>query len=72
MADILQIATTTISWEEAMRRGALPNCENAFHDLIRNIQLAQEMDSLEDIHDMFLEGMEGPDEHLVWQICIPS
>lgn len=65
-------STSTISWEEAVRRGAPRRCEAAFRALMQNIVLTPILDQAEALHDLFLQGSPGLEENGVWQYQIPA
>lgn len=72
MGDVLDTATSAISWAEARRRGAPQNCEAAFRQLVLNLQLVPILDQPEEPHDLFLQGMSLVNNDRVWQFRIKA
>lgn len=72
MADVLQNATSAISWEEARQRGAPLNCEAAFIALVQNLQLIPILEHPNEPEEPFLQGTSDLDKNLVWQFRVPN
>lgn len=72
MSHVLHSASSMISWEEAERKGAPPQCERAFAALISNLKLTPETEHPDKLQDFFLQGTSGRERNLVWQYRIPA
>lgn len=72
MADVWTAANGFVTWQEAIVRGAPLRCENAFMALIHNLKAIPEVAHPDSLQDLYLQGADGPDQHLVWLFRLPA